>query len=165
MYRFSPFLMPFMGCVNCVTYALSMWSLLLWYEIWWQIILKRKDESLASSLWKIICHQNWYQSISDYMDRAIVWGHYKCDSQKILFNPSIKRVNLPKHVQLASLHQPKNWYLLSLWVQHCKVCAYIQLSMLRVLELYKAESQRVLFKEIWRKWVRNMWCLLGKPKL
>ena len=64
---------------------------------------------------------------------------YKCDSQKILFNPSIKRVNLPKHVQLASLHQPKNWYLLSLWVQHCKVCAYIQFSMLKVLELYKAE--------------------------
>ena len=40
--------------------------------------------------------------------RNIDCGHYKCDSQKILFNPSIKRVNLPRHVQLASLHQPKN---------------------------------------------------------
>ena len=56
-----------------VPFALSMKSLLLWYQIWQQIILKREEEteeSLASSLLNIICHQNWYQSKSDNMDRA-----------------------------------------------------------------------------------------------
>ena len=52
------------------TNALSMQSLLLWYQIWRQIIFKREEESLASSLLNIICYQNWYQSKSDYMDRA-----------------------------------------------------------------------------------------------
>ena len=32
--------------------------------------IKKKEESLASSLLNIICHQNWYQRKSDYMDRA-----------------------------------------------------------------------------------------------
>ena len=33
-------------------------------------IFKREEESLASSLLNIICRQNWYQSKSNYMDRA-----------------------------------------------------------------------------------------------
>ena len=51
------------------------------YQIWQQIIFKREEESLASSLLNIICRQNWYQSKSDYMDRALVclsflWWHF-----------------------------------------------------------------------------------------
>ena len=37
-----------------------------------QIIFKREKESLASSLLNKICRQNWYQSKSDYMDRALI---------------------------------------------------------------------------------------------
>ena len=33
-------------------------------------MLKREEESLACSLLNIICRQIWYQSKSDYMDRA-----------------------------------------------------------------------------------------------
>ena len=57
---------------SCQNYALSMKSLLRWYQIWRQIIFKREKESLASSLLNIICRQNWYQCKSDYMDRALV---------------------------------------------------------------------------------------------
>ena len=32
---------------------------------------KKEEPSLASSLLNIICYQNWYQSKSDYMDRAL----------------------------------------------------------------------------------------------
>ena len=45
-------------------------SLLLWYQIWWQIIFKREQAKLSSSLLNIIYRQIWYQSKSDYMDRA-----------------------------------------------------------------------------------------------
>ena len=42
-----------------------------WYQIWKQILLKREEESLASSFFNIICCQIWYQRKSDYMDRAL----------------------------------------------------------------------------------------------
>ena len=50
-----------------------MKSLLRWYQIWRQVIFKREEESLASSLLNIICRQNWYQHKSDYMDRAFMY--------------------------------------------------------------------------------------------
>ena len=50
-------------------------SLLLWYQICQQIIFKREEQSLAYSLLNIICRQIWYQSKSDYMDRA--FGYQK----------------------------------------------------------------------------------------
>ena len=47
-------------------HGLSIFTLLqMWRQ---QIIFKREEESLASSLLNIICLQNWYQSKSDYMD-------------------------------------------------------------------------------------------------
>ena len=52
-------------------YALSMRSLLFRYQIWRQIIFKREEESMASSLLNTIFRQNWYQCKSDYMDKAI----------------------------------------------------------------------------------------------
>ena len=54
-------------------YALFMQSLLLWYQTLLQITFKREEESLAPSLLNIICRQNWYQSKSDYMDRAYMY--------------------------------------------------------------------------------------------
>ena len=59
-------------CLFWKSNALLMYSLLLWYQFWWQIIFKREWNSLASSLLNIICRQILYQSKSDYMDRA--WG-------------------------------------------------------------------------------------------
>ena len=41
-----------------------------WYQIWRQIIFKREQARLSSSLLNIICGQIWYQSKSDYLDRA-----------------------------------------------------------------------------------------------
>ena len=49
----------------------------IWYQIWGQIIFKREEESLASSLLNIICCQNWYLSESDYMDRACVLCNFE----------------------------------------------------------------------------------------
>ena len=59
--------------------ALSMYSLLLWYQFWRQIIFKREEESLVCSLLNIICRQIWYQSKSGYMDRAS--GYKKLSTQ------------------------------------------------------------------------------------
>ena len=52
--------------------ALSMQSLLRWYQFWRQIIFKREEAKLSCSLLHIICRQIWYQRQSDYMDRAYV---------------------------------------------------------------------------------------------
>ena len=46
--------------------------LLIWYQIWRQIIFKREEESLACSLLSIICRQIWYQINMHYIDRALV---------------------------------------------------------------------------------------------
>ena len=53
-------------CTNGPTNALSM----IWYQFWRQIIFKREEARLSSSLLNIICRQIWYQRKSDYMDRA-----------------------------------------------------------------------------------------------
>ena len=74
--------------ISCPIHVVS------WYQIWQQIIFKRKEESLASSLLNIICRQNWYQCKSDYvMDREFasteptifmnMWSYFLGDSQKI----------------------------------------------------------------------------------
>ena len=43
---------------------------ILWYQFCRHIIFKREEARLSSSLLNIICRQIWYQSKSDYMDRA-----------------------------------------------------------------------------------------------
>ena len=55
-------------------YPISMLSLLLWYQFWWQIIFKREEARLSSSLLNKICRQIWYQSKSDYMDKVFFFG-------------------------------------------------------------------------------------------
>ena len=44
--------------------ALSMQSLLRWYQFWRQIIFKREEARLSSSLLNIICYQIWYQILT-----------------------------------------------------------------------------------------------------
>ena len=51
--------------IKNISSALSMLSLLCWYQIWPQIMFKREEESQASSLSNVICCQNWYQRKSD----------------------------------------------------------------------------------------------------
>ena len=58
--------------------SLNWSSVLIFQMIPWILIFKpnlwghkiEREECLASSLLNIICYQNWYQSKSDYMDRA-----------------------------------------------------------------------------------------------
>ena len=69
----DPFIENYKSFDTCrmPSYALSMQSLLFRYQIWRQIIFKREEESMASSLLNTIFRQNWYQCKSDYMDKAI----------------------------------------------------------------------------------------------
>ena len=56
-------------------YALSRPCSHFYFDINFGNRLYSKEKSLASSLWNIICYQIWYQTKSDYMDRAI--GMYR----------------------------------------------------------------------------------------
>jgi hypothetical protein len=62
----------------------------------WQteIIFKREEESLACSLLNMICHQNWYQRKSDYMDTALVFWNTQMGLLPRFLNGNCLKVQL-----------------------------------------------------------------------
>ena len=68
--RYKSFKWTFLKQIIVMTFDIVFCK--LWLIMWGQIIFKREEESLVSSLLNKICRQNWYQSKSDYMNGASV---------------------------------------------------------------------------------------------